>query len=304
MPLEIFLAQGLGVGTAVGITYVPGVSILSHYFHRRRALAMGIAVSGSGVGGAVHSVMLNQLFHGRVGFRNGVRASGGMVGALLIIAILLMKPRLPPTSRKHGSTLHDLKVFLRDPPYVIMVTGTVLVFAGLYYPIFFLQLNAIKNGITPSLAFYTLVILNGASTVGRVLPNLLVARMGVLNVMIPCVLISGLLAFCTAALKNVVGTIMFAILYGFFSGAYASLLSPMIASLAKKDTEIGARLGICFTFTGFGGLIGTPIAGALLSNDFIWWRPSLLSGFCVVTGGLCFAATRMLVGREKNTYRL
>ncbi|KAG6827713.1 hypothetical protein H0H92_010686 [Tricholoma furcatifolium] len=151
---QIFLAQGLGVGIAVGITYVPSVSILSHYFHRRRALAMGIAVSGSGLGGAVHTVMLNQLFYGGVGFRNGVRASAGMIGALLTVSILLMKPRLRPTSRKQGSTLHDLRVFLRDPPYVIMVFGTVLVFAGLYFPIFFLQLNAIKNGITPSLAFY------------------------------------------------------------------------------------------------------------------------------------------------------
>ncbi|KAG6906062.1 hypothetical protein DXG01_016064 [Tephrocybe rancida] len=177
---QIFLAQGLGVGTAVGIT----------------ALAMGIAVSGSGVGGAVHSIMLNQLFHGRVGFRNGVRASAGMVGALLVIAILLMKPRLPPTSRKHGSTLRDLSVFLRDPPYVIMVTGK-------------------HDGV------WQLVILNGASTAGRVIPNLLVARMGVFNIMIPCVLISGLLAFCTSALKDSVGTIIFAILYGFFSGACA-----------------------------------------------------------------------------------
>ncbi|KAG6872566.1 hypothetical protein C0995_008839 [Termitomyces sp. Mi166 len=120
---QIFLAQGLGIGTAVGITYVPCVSILSHYFHRRRALAMGIAVSGSGVGGAVHSIMLNRLFYGNVGFYNGVRASAGMVGGLLIIAILLMKPRLPPTSRKHGSTLRDLNIFLKDAPYVIMAIG-------------------------------------------------------------------------------------------------------------------------------------------------------------------------------------
>ncbi|KAF8064987.1 major facilitator superfamily domain-containing protein [Lyophyllum atratum] len=290
---QIFLAQGLGLGTAVGITYVPGVSILSHYFRRRRALAMGIAVSGSGVGGAVHPIMLNRMFHGPIGFHNGVRASGALVGGLLIIAILLMKPRLPPTSRKQGSTLADLRTFLRDPPYVIMVIGTVLVFSGLYFPIFFLQLNAIKNGINQNLAFYTLVILNGASTVGRVLPNLLVARTGVLNVMIPSVLISGLLVFCFLALKNAAGTIVFAILYGFFFGRI--LLSPMIASLAKTDSEIGARLGVCFAFT------GTPVAGALLSTDFIWWRPSLFAGICVFTGGLCFTLTRMLVARNKGT---
>jgi len=294
----------LGVGTAVGITYVPSISVLSHYFHRRRALAMGIAVSGSGVGGAVHPIMLNKLFHGPVGFHNGVRASAGVLGGLLIIAILLMKPRLPPTSRKHGSTLGDLRVFLRDPPYVIMVFGTVLVFSGLYFPIFFLQLNAVKNGVDRSLAFYTLVVLNGASTLGRVLPNLLVARSGIFNVMIPCVIASGLLVFCFLLLKNAAGTIVFAVLYGFFSGAYASLLSPMIASLAKQDSEIGARLGVCFAFTGLGGLVGTPVAGALLSKDFIWWRPSLFAGICVLTGAMFFLVTRMLAVRNKGTSRL
>lgn len=30
-----------------------------------------------------------------------------------------------------------------------------LVLSGLYFPFFFLQLNAIKNGIDPGLAFYT-----------------------------------------------------------------------------------------------------------------------------------------------------
>jgi hypothetical protein len=28
------------------------------------------------------------------------------------------------------------------------------------------------------------------------------------------------------------------------------IFAPMVASLAKDDGEIGARLGICFTFTG------------------------------------------------------
>ncbi|KAG5653183.1 hypothetical protein H0H81_001900 [Sphagnurus paluster] len=276
-------AQGLGIGSAVGITYVPGVSLLSHYFHRRRALAMGIAVSGSGLGGAVHSIILNKLFHGPVGFHNGVRASAGMVGGLLIIAILLMKPRLPPISRKHGSTLQDLRKFLRDPPYVIMVFGTVVVFAGLYFPIFFLQLNAIKNGISQSLAFYTLVILNASSAVGRIVPNLLVYRIGVFNLMIPSVVISGALVFVILALKDTAGTIVFAILYGFFSGACDQNVYDDL------DTQ------------GLGGLVGTPIAGALLSKDFIWWRPSLFSAISVLIGALCFSTTRAIVARRKGT---
>ncbi|KAF5383077.1 hypothetical protein D9615_004876 [Tricholomella constricta] len=298
---QVFLAQGLGLGIASGVTYVPGLAVIAHYFQRRRALAMGIATSGSAVGAAVHPIMLNQLFHGRVGFHAGVRASAGMNLGLIVIALLLMKPRLPPKSRKQGSTLLDLKTFLREPAYVTTISGIFLILAGLYFPIFFLQLKAIKNGLTPSFAFYTLVILNGVNTVGRVIPNILVAPLGVFNLMIFCMTSLGILIFCMLLVKDIPGTVIFAILYGFFSGAYAGLLTPMIASLAKTDAEIGARIGLCFTFTGIGGLIGTPIAGALLSSSFIWWRPLVFSGVCMLAGTASLCFTRYVVSKTKGT---
>ena len=99
-------------------------------------------------------------------------------------------------------------------------------------------------------------------------PTFLVPRFGVYNIMIPCVVICGCLVFWVLSLKTVVSTIVFAVLYGFFTGTCtftfplfplvdpdffsidAGLFAPMVASLAKKDTEMGARLGICFGFTG------------------------------------------------------
>ena len=42
---KLFLAQGLGMGIAIGIMYIPAVGIVSHYFQKRRALAIGIVTS-------------------------------------------------------------------------------------------------------------------------------------------------------------------------------------------------------------------------------------------------------------------
>jgi hypothetical protein len=67
--------------------------------------------------------MLNRLFHGSVGFHNGVRASAGFLLGLLTIATVLMKPRLPPNPRKEGNTFQDFRAFLSDPPYVITLIG-------------------------------------------------------------------------------------------------------------------------------------------------------------------------------------
>ena len=109
--------------------------------------------------------------------------------------------------------------------------------------------------------------MNGASVLGRVIPNLLVYRLGAFNVIIPCVFLASVLVLCTLAIKDVAGTMIFAILYGFFSGSCkwiptsssmvlilmvldVSVLPPVISSTADTDSEIGARLGVCFTFTG------------------------------------------------------
>jgi len=61
--------------------------------------------------------------------------------------------------------------------------------------------------------------LNGASIFGRVIPPLLVPQIGIINMTILCSAACGILIFCTLAVRDVAGTIVFAILYGFFSGA-------------------------------------------------------------------------------------
>ncbi|KAG6815891.1 hypothetical protein H0H87_010412 [Tephrocybe sp. NHM501043] len=209
--------------------------------------------------------MLNNLFHGSVGFRIGVRASAGMNLGLLLLALLLMRTRLPPSPRRQGSTVKTLKIFLQEPAYASTITGIFLILAGLYFPIFFLQLKAIINGLTPGFAFYTLVILNGINTIGRVVPNIFVPRVGVFNVMIFCMTSLGILIFCMLLVRDIPGTVVFAILYGFFSGAW------------------------------------TPIAGALLSADFIWWRPLVFSGVCMLSGSGFLAFTRYVVSKKKGT---
>jgi hypothetical protein len=140
--LQVYLPHGLGLGIAIGIMYIPAVGVVSHYFQRRRALAIGLATSvrnsstavhanihegrkGSAVGGAIHPIILNTWFHGSLGFHRGVRASAGLTGGLLAIAILLMKPRYPE-KKKSQKVMSSLSIFLRDVPYVIMVFGWVI----------------------------------------------------------------------------------------------------------------------------------------------------------------------------------
>ncbi|KAF8625091.1 hypothetical protein AX15_005570 [Amanita polypyramis BW_CC] len=297
---QVFLAQGLGNGIAMGLLYTPGLAVVSHYFKRRRAFVMGIAAAGTAVGGSIHPIMLNKLFYGSVGFHNGVRASAGFNLGLLIIAILFTKPRLPP--KKHeGSLLENLRTFLREPAYLITILGTIFAAMGFYYPLFSLQLYAIEHGVNSTFAFYLLTILNATSLFGRVISNLAVNKYGVMNTMLLCTIGAAITVFSELAVKNLVGIIFFSIVFGFFVGSYAGLLGPMLSAQARNDTEIGARIGICFMFTGIGALVGNPIGGALVTSSYIWWRAIVFSGVFLTLGAMCFIGARLMFAKKKGT---
>ncbi|KAJ3725172.1 hypothetical protein C8R42DRAFT_660713 [Lentinula raphanica] len=87
--------------------------------------------------------------------------------------------------------------------------------------------------------------------------------------------------------------------YGLFAGSYVGLINPLLASLSRSSSEIGLRMGIAFFFSGIGGLIGTPIGGALLTEKFIWWQAALFSGTMALIGSVCFAAMLILLHRKK-----
>lgn len=42
-----FLSQGIGMGLGMGMLFLPALSITSHYFRRRRSLAMGLVMAGA-----------------------------------------------------------------------------------------------------------------------------------------------------------------------------------------------------------------------------------------------------------------
>ena len=128
---QIFLSQGVGVGLGIVLLFLPAVSVQTQHFNKKRALAMGIVITGSSFGGIVLPIMHNQLFSGKAGFAWGVRATAFLMLGLLIIAKLLMSTRLPA---KHNAPKPDVGEVFRHVPFMLAVWGNFLVLLGLYFP--------------------------------------------------------------------------------------------------------------------------------------------------------------------------
>lgn len=299
---QIFLAQGLGSGIATGLMFVPSTAVISHYFRRKRTLVLTFVASGSSLGATIHPIMLNNLLNGTLGFSNGVRASAGLVSVLLLIACLCMRTRLDSPTIPVNYIAAARKC-IRDVPFVLMIAGACLFQIGFYFPMFFLQLDSIKHGLSVTFSFYSLVILNAANCVGRVTSGFIAAITGVPNLTIVATISCGILNLGFIGLSNLASATVLGVIYGYFAGLYIGAWVPLMADLTPDLSELGARMGICFCMSGFGILIGTPISGALLTSNYTWWIPSLFSGVIALAGSMMYIIMRLMLSKRGQKER-
>ncbi|KAI0310455.1 major facilitator superfamily domain-containing protein [Amylostereum chailletii] len=262
---QVFLSQGVGMGIGSGLLYVPAMAVQAHHWRKWRSLAMGFVITGSAVGGIIFPIMLNQLFPSSTGFAWGVRASVFIVLGLLIAENVLMSPRQDVASRKKEPPA--MKSLFTDLPYMVVNFGAFCLIWGVYYPYFYLQLFSILHGLDPNFCFYTvravpfrllrppspisptlgqLAIMNASSIPGRVFAMYFADKFGVLNMAVPSALACSVMTLALLGVSSTGGVLAFAILYGFFSGAFFALLSPTAIVFARSESEVRCvHLFIC-----------------------------------------------------------
>jgi MFS family permease len=140
---QVLLCQGIGIGIGIGLVYLPSISIVSQYFSKRRALAIGIALTGSSGGGIVFPIMLNNLIISH-GFKRAVQYQGYLVLGFLILSNLLMRPRprAGPTTTSVTIPKSSVKSIITEKPYALLVFSICLITWGFFFPPFFLQVRS------------------------------------------------------------------------------------------------------------------------------------------------------------------
>ena len=82
-------------------------------------------------------------------------------------------------------------------------------------------------------------------------------------------IVTGLCAVFTLALWIPASTtsaiVSYGVIFGFTSGGYVSIGAPCIAQISDIR-EIGTRTGTAYLLQALGGLLGSPIAGALVAS--------------------------------------
>lgn len=138
------------------------------------------------------------------------------------------------------------------------------------------------------------------SLVGRFSSGFISDKAGRFNVFITSCYLAGILILAmwvpvSDSMPNVSAvSIAFAVLFGIFSGGYISLMASLVAAISPME-EIGYRNGLTFLFSSVGGLVTSPIAGAILeAGDGNWIGLKTFAGVFMVAGTTFILATRVV----------
>lgn len=284
---QILLSQGFLFGIRNAMLYYPTAGAITEWFNKRRALALGLAISGSSIGGIFWPLLITRLLI-KVGFSWTHRIIAFSSLPVLAIACFLVKER-------KGAVGHDIHGHrLRSPPrffkeifqrqFLALCASLFFIFMGMLVPFNYIGLYADAVGLLEHMGSRLLAICYAGSVVGRILNGWFADRLGRFNVLIAISLATGVLILCWTRMTTLAGQVIFSLFYGFFSGGLVPLGSACVAQTTTDIGHLGLRIGVMMALCSPGTLTGNPIAGVLLAKLSKWEAVHVFAGSTVLLG--------------------
>ncbi|MGY2002597.1 MFS transporter [Blastococcus sp. SYSU DS1024] len=281
------LTYGLGVGIGVACAYVPMVAVVSGWFERRRTIAVGVAVTGIGLGTLAVAPLAAALI-GELGWRN-THLVLGLAGAVVLLACASVVRRPPVQAGPAALTLREA---VRNRDYRRLYLASGLMAVALFVPFVHLPGYAEQAGVDRVAAAALVGVIGAASTAGRLLLGLVAARTGTLRAFQGCFLTMGV-SFALWGVGGGYGVLLaFAVVLGVGYGGFVAI-GPAVVAERFGTTRLGGLLGVLYTSAGLGSAVGAPLAGAAVDASGSY--TPVIAG-CLVLGLAAYLAV-LGVGR-------
>ncbi len=263
----------LAVGVLCGFfgaaaTFSPVVSDISHWFNRRRGLAVGIVISGSYAGGAIWPPIV-QHFIDLHGWRDTFFGFGifAFCAMLPLSAVLYRRPSISPEPELAGTARP-----VTGPPRPLGYSATQLqclvcaagigCCAAMAMPQVHIVAYATDLGYAAARAAEMLSLMLGFGIVSRLASGWISDRIGGLNTLLlgsflQCLVIAAFLFWDSLTALYAI-SIAFGLSQGGIVPSYAIIVRTFFPS-----REAGSRIGMALLFTILGMSLGGWMAGAL-----------------------------------------
>ena len=287
---QAYLGHGVGVGLAVACAYVPLVAVVGGWFERRRTLAVGVAVSGIGLGTLAGAPIAAALVEG-IGWRDAYL----LLGSVGVVVLLISAAFVRAAGAVAGTEDVPLRPRLRQPAYLRLYAAGLLLSVALFVPFVHLPSYAQADGVGPVAAAALVGVIGAASVAGRLALGALAARVGTLRTYQGCFALIAVSFAVWLVSPGYAGLVVFALLLGIGYGGFVALGPPLVAETFGVH-GLGGLLGVLYTSAALGSAVGPPVAGVLISasGGYSW---SIAASLAVATVALGVVLT---VGRTRR----
>lgn len=279
----LYLGHGILVGLAMSSTFIPLTAAVSAVFERHRSMAVGVAVSGIGLGTLVMAPLLAALISA-VGWRDSYLVLAAAASLVLVVCGALVRgPRL------HSPDAPPASESTRSRDYRLMYASQVLLSVAIFTPFAHLPAYAEQSGADAVDAAALVGVIGAASVAGRLGLGWVADRWGLFRTYRACFVAVGasFLAWLWPGAAYPV-LLLHAVVLGVGYGGFVALLPGLVAHRFGLE-RLGGLLGILYTSHVFGAGLG-PLATGLLVDRYDYVPAG-------ITGLVCGLAAAVLLGR-------
>ncbi|MSQ26102.1 MAG: MFS transporter [Dehalococcoidia bacterium] len=280
---QLYLGFGVFGSMAFAVGVGPSVSIVSRWFHRRRAMALSIVLASPYLGFIAFPLITTAL-ESSIGWRWTMACAAIVPMTTLLLATPLVQrsPRdagMAPygmddqassdaylkqtrAEEQGGMTLGQAAKTLR---FWVFVWIFISINFAMGIVMFHLFSYMTDKGISQTTAAAVISVFSVASIVSRLGSGLLVDRVGPARVLR---LTPGLVACSMAALAFLTtapGLFVFAIAYGAFVGAN-NISLPLVVRSTFGEASLGAIIGAVLSAGNLGGAVAVYLGGAIFEH--------------------------------------
>lgn len=296
---HLYISYGLLIGLGDGVLYITCVAVVSRWFIKKRALAIGIVTTGVPFSGLITNPLTAWLISS-FGFRSAFFALTGIFMVSILCSFVLRgypkdKNLQPygeeeeplPTQRAGDSIKRDADWKVREsiatPTFWLMYLMYFLGFTTFLVVVIHLFTFAIDSGIPPIIASGAPAFIGVGSIIGRLtISGLLTEVLENRKVLFLCFLVQGSSLFIVLGLSEVWAFYLFGIVFGFFYSGWVPIFPTLLGNFFGLRS-LGSIYGFFGTSFCIAAIFGPPIAGYIHDTSGTYFYAFILCIlFCYV----------------------
>jgi MFS family permease len=262
---QVALAHGLLIGLGCSATFGPLMADTSHWFVRRRGIAVAIAASGNYLAGTIWPPIVQHFIAS-----NGWRATHTGLGIFLVVTMLPLVFLLRKRIVHHHSAASSAAFAQRQTsmPFSPMTLQVLLLIAGvsccvaMSMPQVHIVAYCGDLGYGVARGAEMLSLMLGFGIISRVASGFIADRIGGVRTLLLGSVLQGVALLMYLMFDGLISLYVISALFGLFQGG----IVPSYAIIVREyfsPKEAGTRVGLCLMATLLGMALGGWLSGVI-----------------------------------------